>query len=116
MHNSRTPSRRMVSALGALLVALGLGQALATAGGRHGAPAQTPRARRPAHAAFARPGREARRKAALAATVARLPLSFEPNVGQAAAPARFLARGAGYALALDPTGAMLVLASPPRTP
>lgn len=32
---------------------------------------------------------------------ARLPLAFEPNVGQTAAPADFLARGPGYALYLD---------------
>ncbi|MBI2926127.1 MAG: SBBP repeat-containing protein [Verrucomicrobia bacterium] len=40
----------------------------------------------------------------------RLPLSFEPNVGQAGVPFQFLARGSGYGLFLSPTGAVLVLA------
>ena len=41
-----------------------------------------------------------------------LPLSFEPNVGQAGGPFQFLARGSGYGLFLSPTGAVLVLARP----
>src|SRR5919204_762893 len=40
-----------------------------------------------------------------------LPVSFEPNVGQAALPVRFLARGHGYRLYLTARGAMLTLAS-----
>ncbi len=40
----------------------------------------------------------------------RLPLSFEPNVGQAGGQFQFLARGSGYGLYLSPTGAVLVLA------
>src|SRR5881296_4202100 len=39
----------------------------------------------------------------------KLPLSFEPNVGQAAAPVDFLARGAGYALFLSQGDAVLAL-------
>ena len=41
-----------------------------------------------------------------------LPLAFEANQGQAVAPADFLARGDGYALALGPTGATLGLRGP----
>ena len=43
------------------------------------------------------------------AAYGQLPLAFEANDGQAAAPADFLARGPGYALALGPTGAALGL-------
>ncbi len=38
-----------------------------------------------------------------------LPLIFEPNQGQAEPSVKFLARGAGYGLYLDPTGAVLAL-------
>jgi len=38
-----------------------------------------------------------------------LHLHFEPNLGQAPSRARFLSRGAGYLLALDPEGATLVV-------
>ena len=42
-----------------------------------------------------------------------LPLSFEANHGQSAAPVQFLSRGLGYTLFLTPTEAVLVL-RPPR--
>jgi uncharacterized repeat protein (TIGR01451 family) len=38
-----------------------------------------------------------------------LPLIFEPNQGQADPWVKFLARGAGYSLFLDPTGAVLAM-------
>lgn len=41
-----------------------------------------------------------------------LPLAFEPNVGQASATVRYIARGHGYNLALNPTGATLTLGHP----
>lgn len=41
--------------------------------------------------------------------LARLPLAFEPNVGQSAEPVKFLARGHGYGLFLTPTEAVLAL-------
>ncbi|HEV2425824.1 MAG TPA: choice-of-anchor D domain-containing protein [Terriglobia bacterium] len=50
----------------------------------------------------------------LAAAYSRLPLSFEVNRGQAPAPVRFLARGAGYTLFLAPDGATLVLSDEPQ--
>ena len=37
------------------------------------------------------------------------PLSFEPNVGQSEAPARFLAHGAGYAVELNPSRARVAV-------
>jgi hypothetical protein len=42
-------------------------------------------------------------KTRIAAQVAQLPIAFEPNVGQAAADARFVARGPGYAVQIGPT-------------
>jgi uncharacterized repeat protein (TIGR01451 family) len=44
-----------------------------------------------------------------------LPLIFEPNQGQADANVKFLARGAGYSLFLDPTGAVLALQTPSKS-
>jgi hypothetical protein len=38
-----------------------------------------------------------------------LPMSFEPNVGQADSSVRFLSHGAGYSLFLSPTGAAFYL-------
>lgn len=48
-------------------------------------------------------------KAAAGASYARLPLSFEPNQGQADGAVKFLARGNGYRLSLLPDGATLAL-------
>lgn len=42
----------------------------------------------------------------------RLPLSFEANAGQAHKSVDFVARGAGYTLALSPSGASLALTRP----
>ena len=42
--------------------------------------------------------------------LARLPLGFEPNLGQAAEPVKFVARGHGYGLYLTPAEAVLTLA------
>jgi len=49
-------------------------------------------------------------RARLDSAYGRLPLAFEPNVGQADPRARFLARGAGYTLALTRNAAVLSLA------
>lgn len=45
----------------------------------------------------------------VSAALAQLPLSFEPNQGQADSQVKFLARGAGYALYLTRSGADLAL-------
>ncbi len=50
------------------------------------------------------------------ALLAKLPLIFEPNLGQAQAGVQFLARGAGYGLFLDSSGATLLLQEPSRSP
>lgn len=42
---------------------------------------------------------------------AKLPLAFEPNLGQVSSEAKFLARGDGYALFLTPTESVLALKS-----
>lgn len=47
----------------------------------------------------------------IAEVYGRLPLRFEPNLGQAGPEVRYLARGPGYALFLDARGAEFVLAS-----
>ncbi len=69
-------------------------------------PAQAGAASRPAAAAVRR---QAQLKAKLEA-YGRLPLSFEPNRGQAPPAARYLAHGAGYTLLLTAKGAVLALA------
>jgi len=51
----------------------------------------------------------ARSKPEARAILGQLPLIFEPNQGQADSQVKFLARGAGYSLFLDPTGAVLAL-------
>ncbi|HUR24176.1 MAG TPA: SBBP repeat-containing protein, partial [Acidimicrobiales bacterium] len=51
-------------------------------------------------------------KAKATAAMAKLPLRFEPNVGQVDGPARFVARGAGYSLFLSGSDAVLSLARP----
>jgi Abnormal spindle-like microcephaly-assoc'd, ASPM-SPD-2-Hydin/Beta-propeller repeat len=48
----------------------------------------------------------------VSAAYARLPLSFEKNVGQTDAQVRYTARGQGYLLFLTPTEAVLALRSP----
>ena len=50
-------------------------------------------------------------KVRMAEAYGKLPMSFEANVGQVATPAQFLARGPGYAVALEPTQAVLALRS-----
>jgi hypothetical protein len=55
-------------------------------------------------------------RARSAATYRSLPLSFEPNQGQAATPVEYLARGKGYALLLTSNAAWLELRQPPEQP
>jgi hypothetical protein len=49
------------------------------------------------------------------AILGQLPLIFEPNQGQADPRVKFLARGAGYSLFLEPTGAMLSMRTARQT-
>ncbi len=82
-------------ALGAMLVALAL-------------PVVAQRVAGGTRAGVASPSSVAQH-AALASRYGQLPLSFELNEGQAAGPARFLAHGQGYTLALTPGAALLAL-------
>jgi hypothetical protein len=53
---------------------------------------------------------------AVRAAYGQLPLAFEANQGQAPAAVSFVAHGAGYALSLLPTEAVLGLHRPGSTP
>jgi hypothetical protein len=53
-------------------------------------------------------------KARIAAEFAQLPIAFEPNVGQAAADARFVARGPGYAVQIGATTTTIGVSSTRR--
>jgi fibronectin type 3 domain-containing protein len=90
--NIKTMMMRTSRPLGALLLA-GAGLACAMAGGLRAAKRQDPAAQ----------------KARVAAVLTTMPLSFEPNQGQAAPGARFISQGAGYSLTLNGTGAVLRL-------
>lgn len=56
----------------------------------------------------------ARGRPALLQNYGRVPLSFEPNRGQVAAPVQFVSRGRGYGIFLTPTESVLVLNKPVR--
>jgi uncharacterized protein (TIGR03437 family) len=56
---------------------------------------------------------DAQAKTQIAKAYSKLPLSFEPNVGQTDPRVNFLARGRGYTLLLTPTGATLSLSLRP---
>lgn len=47
-------------------------------------------------------------------TFGRIPLHFEPNIGQTSEPANFVSRGPGYAILLNPTHATFTLRVPNR--
>jgi len=55
------------------------------------------------------------RSTKIQAALDRLPMSFEPNRGQAASGVKFLAHGSGYGLYLLPSEAVLTLAKPTRS-
>jgi len=57
-------------------------------------------------------GREAARLARVRAAYGKLPLHFEAQPGQEGSPAKFVARGDGFGLYLDHSGATLALRSP----
>ena len=58
---------------------------------------------------------DAARKVEIATNYAKLPLSFEANLGQSDSRVKFMARGNGYALSLTPKEAVLVLREPGST-
>ncbi len=108
----RSSGRSWASALGAMFVLLLAGSALLGTASRRGSQKATARlpaspiptsSRTSSQSSFVRSRPDAR------AILGQLPLIFERNRGQADSKVNFLARGAGYSLFLDPTGAVLAL-------
>jgi uncharacterized repeat protein (TIGR01451 family) len=108
-----------VRVLGAMLVLLSAGSVLLGSGSRryaHNALASSPASPIPAASiSFTRSFSSAHAKPTAQAVLGKLPLIFEPNQGQADPGVKFLARGAGYSLFLDPTSAVLALQTAPRS-
>jgi hypothetical protein len=100
-------SRIRVRALGAMFVLLLSGFGLLGLGSHHHA--QDAMARRPSSPLPASSNRSLKSKPDVRALLGDLPLIFEPNQSQADPRAKFLARGAGYTLFLETTGAVLAM-------
>jgi len=98
-------------ALGAVLVLLLAGSVLLGSGSRRYAQKAT--AQLPAFLLPTSTRPSLHSKPDARAILGQLPLIFEPNQGQADPKVKFLARGAGYSLFLDPTGAVLALQTAP---
>ena len=99
-------------AVGSMLALLLAGFVLLGSGSRHlaqQAPGELPRLPIPTSSRSSRHSTPDAR-----AILGQLPLIFEPNQGQADPKVKFLARGAGYSLFLDPTGAVLALQTAPK--
>ena len=98
---------------GAVFTLLLAGSALLCLSSRHAAHqnlAQLPAHPAPwSHQAVAEVRANPASKTDAQAILGKLPLIFEPNLGQANPAAKFVAHGAGYALSLDATGAVLGL-------
>ena len=77
-------------------------------------PAEAPSEAIAAAANIAKPSK-GERSAKVVHEYAKLPMGFEPNVGQANAQAKFLARGEGYTVFLTPGEAVLGLRNGTRT-
>jgi uncharacterized repeat protein (TIGR01451 family) len=102
--------------LGAMLVLLLAGAGLLGTGSRRytqKALAPAPPARVPASSRAFSSRSSAQPKLNARAILGKLPLIFEPNQGQADPDVKFLARGAGYSLFLDPTSAALAFQTAP---
>jgi uncharacterized repeat protein (TIGR01451 family) len=114
MGNGRLPGRSLGRALGAMFVLLCAGSLLLGL-------SSVRQAQRAASALPASPISTFSRGSVSTASLhakpsansilGQLPMIFEPNLGQADSPVKFLARGAGYSLFLEPTSAVLALRS-----
>src|SRR6202521_3885209 len=115
----RSLAKSSVRALGAMVVLLLAGAGLLGSGARRyeqKATAQLPASSLPSPSRVSvskspRSESSLRSKPDARSILGQLPLIFEPNQGQADATVKFLARGAGYSLFLEPTSAVLALQS-----
>jgi hypothetical protein len=106
-------SRVRVRAFGAMFVLLLAGFGLLGLGShRH---AQDALARRSGSPLPTASNASLKSKPEARALLGQLPLIFEPNQGQADPRAKFLARGAGYSLFLETTGAVLAMQTAPAS-
>jgi uncharacterized repeat protein (TIGR01451 family) len=103
-----------VPILGAMFVLLLAGCVLLERGSRRYA--QKAMAPVPASPIPSSSGSSPRSKPDARAILGQLPLIFEPNQGQADPRVKFLARGAGYSLFLDTTGAVLAMQTAHSSP
>jgi len=118
MGNGRLPGRSLGRALGAMIVLLLAGSALLGLSSlRHAQRAASPLPVSPiatiSRASLSPASLHAKPEAK--SILGQLPLIFEPNQGQADSEVKFLARGAGYSLFLEPTSAVLALRNAPNS-
>jgi hypothetical protein len=118
MGNGRLPGRSLGRALGAMFVLLLAGTVLlGLSSVRHGQRAASALPASPI-STFSRASlapASLRAKPEANSILGQLPLIFEPNLGQADSPVKFLARSAGYSLFLEPTSAVIALRSAPSS-
>src|SRR6266849_1667386 len=118
MGHGRGWGRSLGKALGAVLVLILAGSVVLGSAFRRSAQkaiAQPPLSPIPTSSRSSSSRSSARSKPNARAILGQLPLIFEPNQGQADSKVRFLARGAGYSLFLDPAGAVLSLQTAPKS-
>ncbi len=118
MGNGRLSGRSLGRALGATFVMLLAGTVLlGLSAGRHAhlaasaipvSPISTPSSASLSRTTLTSPHGKPQANSILG----QLPMIFEPNQGQANPEVKFLARGAGYSLFLEPTSALLALQGP----
>jgi hypothetical protein len=109
----RSSARSSGTAIGAMFVLLLAGAVLLGSGSRNAN--QKSAAYLPTSPIPTSSKRPLKLKPDARAMLGQLPLIFEPNQGQADAKVKFLARGAGYSLFLDPTSAVLALQPPSQS-
>jgi len=111
MGNGRRMGRRLGKALGALFILVLAGTVLLATAARHSHKNTAELSLSPASSS----GKVSQHTKPNANTIlGELPLIFEPNQGQADSKIKFLARGSGYSIFLDATGATLALQSGSR--
>src|SRR5271156_812025 len=117
MGNGRLSGRSSGKALGAMFVLLLAASILVvSASRRHAQKATAPLPASPilTSSTSSPHSNPLRSKPDARSLLGKLPLIFEPNQGQADPGVKFLARGFGYSLFLDPTEAVLALQTAPQ--